>query len=228
MQATGVSPLDLAIIALLLISAFFAFLRGFTKEVLSLLGWAGAAVATLVLFDPLKPLARGYLSPNLLADAVTGVGIFLVTLLVLSIIGHAIASRVRDSAIGPLDRSLGFLFGLLRGAVVVCIAYLLVSWVVPDREQPAWLAQARTLPLLKIGSEQLLTLLPEDARARSRAAVDGSAERARQGIDAANAIEGFTKPQSAQSSKPDSPDETGYKNGERRSLDTLIRSNQDR
>lgn len=205
MQATGISPLDLAVVGILLVSAFFAFLRGFTKEVLSLLGWAGAAVATIILFEPLRPLARSYIHPNLLADGATGVAIFLITLFILSFIGHAISARVRDSAIGALDRSLGFLYGLVRGAVVVCLAYMLATWIWPPRELPDWFTHARTQPLLEQGSQLLLTVLPANARA----------------------LEGFTNPPAAQPSSSDAPAETGYKRDERRSLDTLIRSKQD-
>ncbi len=187
MHASTINPVDLGVLGILLISAFFAFLRGFTKEVLSILGWAGAAFVTFIAFNPLKPFARHYLSPHYLADGVTGTAIFLVVLLILSLISHAIASRVRASAVSALDRSLGFLFGLARGAIVICIAYLLVSWVLPQTEQPSWLLSARSLPLMKEGGNLLLGFLPANARQRSLDAIGAEAAKAKNGLDAAHA-----------------------------------------
>lgn len=229
MHAGTINPVDLGVIAILLISAFFAFVRGFTKEVLSILGWVGAALVTFVLFNPLKPFLRHYLSPHYLADAVTGFVIFLATLVILSLISHAIAVRVRQSPVGAIDRSLGFLFGVVRGAVVISIAYLLVSWVLPRPEQPAWLTEARSLPLMQEGGQVLLGFLPDAARERSLETLGEAGAKAKTGLDAARALEQLsTPPAAAAPAAPDTQDETGYKNGERRALDNLIQNDQSR
>ncbi len=60
-------------------------------------------------------------------------------LIVLSIITHLIARRVRRSHLGALDRSLGMVFGLLRGAILVCVAWLALAWTVPRDDYPTWL-----------------------------------------------------------------------------------------
>ena len=81
--------------------------------------WVGAAIATLYLFEFAQPVARTYIEVELIADIVAGVVLFVITLIVLSLISHALSRRVRDSALGPLDRSLGLVFGLARGAALV-------------------------------------------------------------------------------------------------------------
>jgi membrane protein required for colicin V production len=226
MDKLPLNPIDLGIIAVVLISGVLAFFRGFVKEVLSIVGWVGAAFATLYLFTLVAPFARHYLSPILLADAVTALAIFIVALIVLSVISHAIAARVRDSALSALDRSLGFLFGVLRGAVLVAIAYLLVTWLVPATEQPQMLRQAKALPLVSAASDLLLHILPPAARERVHNAVDTAGARAKDAADSARALQHLTQPASGASSPPDSSGESGYNGPERRSLDNLIRGNQ--
>ncbi|HUN50767.1 MAG TPA: CvpA family protein, partial [Candidatus Sulfotelmatobacter sp.] len=113
MDKLPLNPIDLGIIAVVLLSGVLAFFRGFVKEVLAIVGWIGAAFATLYLFTPLAPIARRYLTPALLADAVTALTVFIIAVIILSVISHAIAARVRDSVLSALDRALGFLFGIL-------------------------------------------------------------------------------------------------------------------
>ena len=77
-----------------------------------------------------------------------------------SLIAHRIASVVQDSALGPVDRTLGFVFGLVRGAAIVCVTYLIYAWMVPPAEFPSWLREARALPLAQAGGAVLLDLVP--------------------------------------------------------------------
>ncbi|MEM8744154.1 MAG: CvpA family protein [Pseudomonadota bacterium] len=156
------SWLDVILAAIMLLSGFLAMLRGLTREVLSILSWAVAAVATLFFFPKYQAQAREYLEPPLLADAVLAGGIFLVVLIVVSLITVRISDSVLDSRIGALDRSLGFLFGLARGLVLVVIAYLFFTWLVPEDTQPEWIKTARSLPILKETGAAIVSLLPED------------------------------------------------------------------
>ncbi|SLN47899.1 CvpA family protein [Oceanibacterium hippocampi] len=179
MQDFPINPADLAIFVVLALSALLAFMRGFTKEVLAVAAWVGAAFATLYLFLPLQPYLRAYIPSQLLADALTAVGIFIVTLVVISLLANMISSRVRDSGIGALDRSLGFLFGLLRGAVLVSIAWLVFVQIFPPRDRPDWIREARLMPVVGSFSETLVALLPPEARDRVLAATAEVEEKVR-------------------------------------------------
>ena len=156
------SWLDVIIAAIMLFSGFLAMLRGLTREVLSILSWAFAAVATLFFFPMYQAQARVYIEPALLADAVLAGGIFLVVLIIVSLITVRISDGVLDSRIGALDRTLGFVFGLARGLVLVVIAYLFFTWLVPEDTQPQWIQDARSLPILKKTGAGIVSLLPED------------------------------------------------------------------
>lgn len=159
------SWLDIILAAIMLISGFLAMLRGLTREVLSILSWALAAVATLFFFPKYQAQARVYIEPPLLADALLAGGIFLVVLIIVSLITVRISDGVLDSRIGALDRSLGFVFGLARGLVLVVIAYLFFTWLVPEDTQPQWIRNARSLPILKQTGAGIVSLLPEDPAA---------------------------------------------------------------
>lgn len=159
------SWLDIILAAIMLISGFLAMLRGLTREVLSILSWALAAVATLFFFPMYRAQAQTYIEPALLADAILAGGIFLVVLIIVSLITVRISDGVLDSRIGALDRTLGFVFGLARGLVLVVIAYLFFTWLVPEDTQPQWIRDARSLPILKQTGAGIVSLLPEDPAA---------------------------------------------------------------
>lgn len=152
---------DVGILIVLIISALLAFARGLIKETLSVAGWVGAIFAVLYLFPLLKPFARKLIPLDILADAVTGTMIFVVALVAISIVSYTIAKRVRDSSLNAIDRSLGFVFGLVRGAIVVCIAFLILVQLVPTADHPSWIQEARSLPAVELGANLLIKLVPE-------------------------------------------------------------------
>jgi membrane protein required for colicin V production len=69
---------------------------------------------------------------------------------------------VLDSRIGALDRTLGFLFGLGRGLLIVVVAFLFFAWLVPPRTQPTWVANAKSRVVLQSTGDWLMSMLPED------------------------------------------------------------------
>ncbi len=158
-----VTPGDIAVLVILILSALLAFARGFVREVLSIAAWIGAAAVTLLGLPLARDYARDHIESPLFADLAAGLTLFLVSLILLSVLAHYISQAVRGSAVNAVDRSLGFLFGLVRGAVLVCLAYLLLTWLMPPPEHPTWVREARALPLVVRGSDWLLDLVPERA-----------------------------------------------------------------
>ena len=172
-----VNVVDLAVLAVLLISAVFAYARGFIHEVLSIGGWIGAIFATIYGFPYAQPHFRGFIPIQLAADLATGVAIFVVTLFGLSIVIRAISRHIQESSLNVLDRSLGFLFGLLRGAVIVCLAYLGVEFLMAPDEQPKWMRDAKSMPLVQQGADALRGLIPDNLDSRIKSATPSSIGR---------------------------------------------------
>ena len=154
--------LDLILIAVMLISGLLAMVRGFMREVLSIVAWGAAAIATLFAYSRLLPYAREYFNNEYVAAGVTIGGVFLLTLIVVSALTVRLSDRVLDSRIGALDRTLGFLFGLGRGLLIVVVAFIFFDWLVPARSQPEGLRDARSRVVLEGTGQWLMSLLPED------------------------------------------------------------------
>ena len=154
--------LDIFLIVVMLVSGLLAMVRGFMREVLSIAAWAVAAAATLYAYAKLLPFAKQYFNNDIVAAVAVVGGVFLGTLLIISIVTVRISDMVLDSRVGALDRTLGFLFGLARGLVIVVVAFQFFIWLVPDRSQPKWVKSAKSRVVLVGTGQWLISMLPED------------------------------------------------------------------
>jgi membrane protein required for colicin V production len=157
-----ITLLDIILIVIMLVSALLAMVRGFMREVLAITAWVLAAGATLYSYGKLLPLATSYFNSTVVATVAVVGGVFLVTLLVVSVLTIRISDMVLDSRVGALDRTLGFLFGLARGLVIVVIAYMFFDWLVPDRSKPEWVLHAKSKVVLSSAGDWLKAQLPDD------------------------------------------------------------------
>ena len=218
------NPLDIAVLVVVALSALFAFARGFVREALSILAWIGAAAITLFGFAPVYAVAIRYLTTPLLADLVAGAGLFLVSLIVLTILTSMIARRVRSSAMSPIDRTLGLIFGLLRGVVLVSLAWLLLDISVPPGDRPGWIKEARSAPLLTQGADMLRDVLPPSLRV-GPAGGDGQKRALEQAQEYQKAMHALTTPVPPPPANPAEGSAPAYKPGNRQQLDRLIENN---
>src|SRR5687768_8594978 len=157
-----ITLLDVIVLAVMLLSGLLAMIRGFMREILSLAAWAPAAVATPSAFPRLLPQAKTYFQNDTIAAIAVIAGVFIGTLVVATIITSKISDMVLDSRIGALDRTLGFLFGLGRGLLIVVVAFLFFAWLVPDKQQPDWVRSAKSLSVLQSTGNWLMSMLPDD------------------------------------------------------------------
>ena len=159
MPLTG---LDFILILVMLVSGILAMIRGFTREVLSILSWAVAAVGTVALYPRFRSDVRDMIQPDLLADGILIAGLFIAILILVSFITIRLSDIVLDSKVGALDRTLGFAFGLARGLLLVVVGFIFLNWLIQEDDQPQWIADARSKPLLEDTSNYIMSLLPED------------------------------------------------------------------
>ncbi|MGB7035796.1 MAG: CvpA family protein [Xanthobacteraceae bacterium] len=157
-----ITLLDIILIVVMLISGLLAMVRGFMREVLSITAWILAAAATLYSYGKLVPYAKEYFNSDAVASIVVVGSVFLITLLVVSVLTIRISDMVLDSRVGALDRTLGFLFGLARGLIIVVVAFVFFNWLVPEHSQPNWVKNAKSLVVLKRTGDSLISMLPED------------------------------------------------------------------
>src|SRR5450755_248772 len=157
-----ITLLDIILLVVMLISGLLAMIRGFMREILSIGAWGVAALVTLYSYSRVLPIAKQYIPSDMGAAGVSIGAVFLITLLVVSVITVRISDMVLDSRIGALDRTLGFLFGLGRGLIIVVVAFLFFAWLVPGPKQPDGVRNAKSLEVLNKTGEWLQALLPQD------------------------------------------------------------------
>jgi len=154
------TPLDAIVIVVILVSAILAMVRGFVREVLSVASWVAAAVVAYIFYDDLLPVVQPYFDSETVALIVAAAIIFFVALIVFSYITMKISDWVIDSRAGALDRLLGFVFGGVRGVLLLVIAVEFFDWLVP--QPPARVANSESKPILDRMGDQLIAALPQD------------------------------------------------------------------
>jgi membrane protein required for colicin V production len=247
-----VNFVDIVVLAVIALSTLLALSRGFVKEVLSIFGWIGAAIGTFLVFfyvPQVREFFNSQIAEPVLADIACAVSIFVILLILLGFFNHTIASRVHASSLGPLDKSLGLVFGLVRGVVLVALAHMVMTdWFMPQKSQrPEVINQARTEPYVAMAASFIKDLVPQDLKDRASAILDQGSSAVEQGQQLNDTIEKLS-PQIPQPTTPpagESPgdskqnggqgtqrspagnqdgqgEQSGYKDAERRDLERLI------
>ena len=156
--------IDIAILVVVAASGMLGFMRGMVREVLGLIAWVGAAFAATSSFSQVQGIARRAIANPDIADPVAFGAVFLVVLIILSLMARLLSGVTRHSVLGGLDRTLGLVFGLARGGVLMIAAYLIAGVVQPVASWPAEVLAARTLPSIYLGSVWVVQRLPEQYR----------------------------------------------------------------
>lgn len=157
--------LDVALIFIAVFSGFLAMYRGLTRELLSILSWVLAAIAAIYFVlnypDISVELAEKFFQSETLAKVVLGAGVFLFVLLVVHFLTAQISDRILDSRVGMVDRVLGFLFGMVRGFLIVVIAYMFFNFLVDQETQPKWIIESQSLPYIESTGKTIESVLLE-------------------------------------------------------------------
>ena len=163
-MSLSVTVIDCLIVLVIVVSAGYAAWRGFIWETLTIFAWAAAAFACLYFGPYIIPLTRSLVHAEWLASLLAYAAVFLGVFIPLAFIVSRFSETVKHSPIGPLDRVAGVAFGVVRGLVIVAMAYLAFTYFVPIRNQPRWLTEARLLPIVQTSADVLLSLVPDHPR----------------------------------------------------------------
>ena len=211
-----INTIDLVVLVVMLISGLVAFSRGFIRELLSIGAWIGAFFAGIHGYPHLESTVGDLLPEPTYAPWVAGTGIGIVALIVLSLVGHHLARALRIDGLGAIDRSLGFLFGLARGAVLVALLFVAVQWLVEESDYPDWLRGAKTLPMARTGADLLVQMLPPHLRPQTGSFAPEAQRAANELI-----LEQLVSPPVKEAP---TPGDSGYTEQERKDLEGVIRN----
>ena len=155
------SWVDLVVFGFLAISGLLAFARGLVREVLGVGAWVGSVAAAFFALPAMRDVVREWFSTPEWVDPVSFIIVFLVSLISLMLIARTIGRYVRASALGGVDRTLGLVFGLARGAAVVIVAYIIGQMVFPIERWPDSVLSARLLSPTYQAARWVRDQLPE-------------------------------------------------------------------
>lgn len=160
--------LDAALIAVALISGLLAMYRGLARELLSILSWIAAAAIGAWIFFTKKELSVDVAAqtglPQPVALAVVALVVALIVLIIVHLITARISDAILDSSVGMIDRVLGFVFGAVRGFILIVIPYMFYQSFFPDEQQHfAWVKDSQSLPYIKSTGETIRALMVEYA-----------------------------------------------------------------
>ncbi len=152
--------LDLVLLGVLLVSALVGLLRGLVFEVLSLAGWVAAYIAAQALNPLVAPMLPIGAPGSALNLGIAFALVFVLALIACSLAARLVSALIRATPLSGLDRLLGALFGLLRGAVLLLAVATLVL-LSPAKASPAW-QQSQLAQVLAAALRELKPLLPDD------------------------------------------------------------------
>jgi membrane protein required for colicin V production len=158
-MSASVTVLDCVIVLIIIVSAGYAAWRGFLWETLAIFAWVAAGFACLYFGPYVIPLIRGVVNQAWLASLLAYAAVFLAVFVPLAFLSHRLSESVKRSPIGLLDRVAGVAFGVVRGLVLVGLAYLAFTYFVPARRHPHWVTEARLLPVVQSSADLLLSVI---------------------------------------------------------------------
>ena len=215
--------LDYVYILVILASTIWATVRGGVYETIATLSWIIAAVTARFVSPFLdKQLQQWFNLPDstVVTLVVSYFIVFFVILVIVGFINHKIRERIQDSFLSVVDKTLGVIFGILRSIILMGVIYWALLWYYSDmpRGLPAWIADARTRPVMQLtavkidnwfffGNSKLLKKDTEQDQKQHANLINPAVAKK---IAANN-----------EAAKKE-PGETGYKNSERAALENQL------
>lgn len=149
---------DYIVLAILGASALLGMIRGLIKEVLSLLAYGIAVVASVWWGGSVSMALTDYISNGFLRAAAGYGGVFIVVLLLVGLLNVSLAGLIQHTGLTPADHGLGAVFGLARGALVVYVLVGLAGYT--ELPQEPWWRDARLSGAVVTGVQNSKAILP--------------------------------------------------------------------
>ena len=165
----GFTIVDGVVALVIVLSAILAYSRGFVREGLAIAGWVGAAVLAYLFASTVQPLVKEIpVIGNMLRDscelsiiAVFAI-VFAIGLMIMALFAPLFSSAVQRSVLGGLDQGLGFLYGVVRGVLLVAVAFIAYDLAVgPD--SVSMVDQSRSAKVFAAFQGNINDNIPSDA-----------------------------------------------------------------
>ncbi len=165
----GFTLIDAGVACVIVLSAILAYSRGLVREGMSIVGWVGAALLAFAFAPMAQPLVKeipvvgDFLRDSCELSIIAAfAAVFAIGLILASIFTPLLSSIVQRSALGGLDQALGFLFGAIRGIVLIGVAFLVYDRAVAANTI-AMVDNSRSAQIFASFQGKLDTAVPSDA-----------------------------------------------------------------
>ena len=152
---------DLIILVLILISALFAFFRGFSLELLSISVWVISFFGSYAYANNLINFFNKIINNILISTTISYVATFLIIFVIFSFLTRKFSIFIKDSYVGLIDKSLGFIFGILRGYVIVGLCFFLFDYFY-NGKRLEFIDNSKIIPVIKMTNNVIFRFLKID------------------------------------------------------------------
>ena len=152
---------DIIILVLILISALFAFFRGISLELLSISVWLISFFGSYAYANNLVNFFNKIINNILISTGISYVVAFLIIFIILSFFTGKFSVYIKDSYVGLIDKSLGFIFGILRGYVIVGLCFFLFDYFYKGKKLE-FIDNSKIIPVIKITNNEIFRFLKID------------------------------------------------------------------
>jgi membrane protein required for colicin V production len=166
----GFTLVDGIVLAVIVISAVLAYARGLVRETLSIAGWIVAALAGFAFAPMIEPLIReipvlrDVIGTSCELGILAGFAVaFVVALVIVSLFTPLVAGVLSNSAVGPIDQGLGFLFGIVRGVLLVVIALVVYNRIFGGAGGVPQIDDSHSVAIFSGLEARIAAMLPENA-----------------------------------------------------------------
>ena len=228
--------IDLIVGLVVLASAGVAFFRGLIREVLTIAGVIAGLFAAIFFGKSLSPVFRNWLGVDpeaetpeklfdiipmpIVADFLAYAAIFVVVVIIVSLISHFVSGAVKALGLGPIDRTLGVIFGILRALLLLSLLYLPFHKLMSDEAKEEYFGESRSHVYIAKTADYILRFFPESETGEDGQNEPDENKTIKEKLYQNNFLKNGN-PQQDQTDKKAEP-ETGYKDNQREELEDLF------
>lgn len=162
---------DFIAVLILLVSAVVGFVRGATREVMTVLAFILAVLISILSLRFTGPIFRKAINPDWLGTALAILVVFAVAYILVRLFGAKLTQGLQQTEVlGTLDRVVGVGFGLVRALVLLGVFNLVFSVATPAERTPGWIRNAALYPLSSFAAKALLALAPQGSAVAGKVA----------------------------------------------------------
>jgi len=161
-EQARVTLFDLIAILILGVSALVGFVRGATREMMTVVAFILAILIAIFALRFVGPIFRHAIHPDWLGNTAAIVVIFIAAYILIRTLGAALTRGIhKTQALGTADRIIGVGFGLVRAMVLLGVFFLVFSAATPAERVPHWISGAVLYPLAQGSAKVLAALAPQ-------------------------------------------------------------------